>query len=253
MIEIPMDASMREVLRAGRIAAADDGPVLIVGELGTGRESLARFVHDCRPESGPMAVIRCDELGDLSISRTAPSGSVFLAEVGCLDGAGQAKLVGEIEAGIGARVIASATPDAAAPSAAGGLCRDLCRLFGGRILLVPALRDRPAAIPDFIRGFLSSKMRGERAPLKMSDAAMDYLVTYDWPGNIAELEQIADGLRQRVVGDVVTAADLPPQIRWFAGRLPYGVRAEGELGFDPHAEEFQFRLIADALRRTRQG
>jgi len=243
---------MREVLKAARGAASGRGPVLIVGEIGSGRESLARFVHDCTAAPGPMALIRCDQVGHLPSLRAIQSGSVFLAEAGCLGSASQMELVGEIEAGMGVRVIVGAVPDAVAAPEHGGLCRDLYRLFGPRVLVVPALRDRSAAIPDLIRGLLSSKKRGERAPLEVNDAAMDRLVTYDWPGNIAELEQIADRLRQRVVGDVVSAADLPPQIRWFPGRPPYGVRPEGELGFDPHAEEFQFRLIADALRRTQQ-
>jgi len=82
---------------------------------------------------------------------------------------------------------------------------------------------------------------------------MGYLIDYDWPGNIAELDRSVGRLCQRARRDFVSADDLPPQIRWSPDRC--GRRrpcSKGETGFNPLGEEFQLRLIADALRRTQR-
>lgn len=77
---------------------------------------------------------------------------------------------------------------------------------------------------------------------------MGYLVEYDWPGNIGELEQVVERMCERSDGGVASADDLPPQIRWFPGRFASTASAEQQL--HPLREEFQLRLIADALKRT---
>jgi DNA-binding NtrC family response regulator len=119
------------------------------------------------------------------------------------------------------------------------------------VLPVPPLRERPADIPGLVALFADDGREGDGAGVALTEATMGYLLNYDWPGNVRELEQLIRRTRQSKGGGLVSVEDLPPQIRWFPGnRCDRRARAKGESGFNPLSEEFQFQLIADALRRT---
>ncbi len=241
MTEFLVDPVLKEKLEAARRTIEAGGLLLLVGEPGSGREALARAVHRECSAAAPLAVLD----GDALETADAGGGTVLIAEIDRFDAAQHRCLDRFVDRTRGrVDVIMTAAPRAVAADFHARMAQ--CSVH------LPPLRQRPQAIPDLLHAILSSPQRGERGPLRVSQAAMDLLVAYDWPGNIAELESVAARLRSQVAGAIVSENDLPPQIRWFSLFRSGGAGAAGDVGFDPFAEEFQFRLIAEALRRTQQ-
>lgn len=149
------------------------------------------------------------------------------------------------------RVVASASPDLARQSEIGRFCPDLYEKLGGVGLHIPPLRSRPSDVPDLCLWFLERAGRDAGDAAQFLDACLAYLIRYDWPGNVTELRQVMERVARRSGRSLLSAEHLPPQIRWFPGctgpKVPDSAAAGG---FNPLAEDFQIRLIADALRRT---
>jgi two-component system nitrogen regulation response regulator NtrX len=114
-------------------------------------------------------------------------------------------------------VIATSSRDLAAETHDGRLRPDLYSALSKVIVYLPPLRQRRCDIPDLVRHFLEelSEATG-RPPLRMSEEAMVALWGYDWPGNVAELEQVVRNLTVRGRG-VIHASDLPPHISGHVG------------------------------------
>ena len=195
-------------------AAASAAPVLICGEPGSGRESLARRIHaGSRPE-GAFVEIPCDAIaastpegwaGRLSL---AAGGSLFLREVDRLPHELQSRLalaLAEAErGGLPARVLASAGAGAA------GLEASLEQRLDVLCLAVPALRERREDIEALAVRMLGDTAREYgRAPKRLSPACLHALKTHDWPGNLVELRNLIERLALLPSGDELQVADLP--------------------------------------------
>ncbi len=250
------DAEARLVFGAIQHLADPSIPVLILGEPGTGRGAIARALHrldsgsDTAGSDSPMLEVDCGDLEDLSCLRVAGRGTVYLREVEELRSDLQATLAELAGDSVATRLVVSGSPRLAAMTADGCFSGALLASLGRASLHLPPLRDRPLDVPDLV-GFTLDRYCLERgAPVRLAEAAMGYLIDYDWPGNVAELEQVVERLCESADGEFVSADQLPPQIRWFPGSPGRRARSKGEVGFNPLSEEFQFRLIADALRRT---
>jgi DNA-binding NtrC family response regulator len=250
------DAGVRAAFAGLADLAGLAAPALILGEQGSGRGAVARQIHRHWGDSAPSIVeVDCDELDSLELLETGDAGAVYLREIEGLDGRLQGDLAGLIRRGTARpRVLASGCDQLADMAARGRFDTALLAAFAPSWIRVPPLRARTIDIPDLVEFLLLRHGSGNGAtPLRLAEAAMGYLVDYDWPGNIAELEASARRLCERTRGDFVTADDLPPQIRWFPGaRGRRRACSKGEVGFNPLGEEFQLRLIADALRRTQR-
>ncbi len=254
-VTVSKDAEAALVFEALGAVAEQSGPVLVLGEPGTGRGAVARKIHRLSLLSdAPMIEFDCCDLDSLSCVRSSGRGLVFLREVDDLDRRMQAELADMLRSPLdGRRIVVSGSPGLAGMALQGAFSGVLLAAVSRTSLHVPPLRDRSIDVPDLVAFMLERYCAEHGAPVRLAEAAMGYLIDYDWPGNIAELNHVVGRLCEAARGDFVSADDLPPQIRWFPGnRGPQGACSKGEVGFSPLAEEFQFRLIADALRRTQR-
>ena len=200
-------------------AAAVDAPVLIQGETGTGKELVARALHDLGPRSaGPFVALNAATLapdgfeaevfgvegGAPGLVRGAAGGTLFLDELGACPEPAQAKLLRVIETGrvaplggaeraVDFRTVAAMGGDPDAAIAAGTLRRDLYYRIAAIALALPPLRARKADLPLLCRHFLDRLARlYEIAPPLLTDADLAALLAHDWPGNVRELRNVAE-------------------------------------------------------------
>lgn len=226
--------AMRALLdEAGRIARFDV-PVLIDGETGSGKELLARYVHDRSPRRGrPLVAVNCGALPDglleaeffghargaftgAEVARpglleAADGGTLFLDEVGELSPHGQSLLlralqerefrrVGEIRVRRSDfRLVAATHRPLAELAAAGTFRQDLFYRLRVVRLCLPPLRERRSEIPELATAVLTRLARRYGLPSpRLSEGAVAVLGRRDWPGNVRELESALAGalLRQ---------------------------------------------------------
>jgi DNA-binding NtrC family response regulator len=280
---------MQRIAGIVRKVARSDATVLILGESGTGKELVARAVHaqSERPD-GPFVPVNCGAIpGELlesemfghergaftgaaapraGLFQLAHRGTIFLDEVAEMSTALQVKLLrvlqdrevrpvgGDRVVTIDVRVIAASNKDLAAEVAAGRFREDLFYRLNVIPMTMPALRERRSDIPLLVRHFLAAHNgRRHGRPVSLSDEAMVHLREYDWPGNVRELENLVERLVILTEEPVIGLAQLPPAICTLSGPCTVGRVALDDGGLDLPAAvaEFEHRLIAEALRRTK--
>ena len=241
---------MLELFRQMDRAATSDITVLVLGESGSGKELVARALHEKGGRAaGPFVALNCaavpealqeseffgHERGAFTGAterrrgrfEQADGGTLFLDEVGELSPALQAKLLRVLQERtfqrLGSttdirsdfRLIAATHRDLSADVAAGRFREDLFFRIAVFELEVPSLRARPDDIPLLTSVFIKrfARMHNASAPVpEMAAPVLDVLMRYDWPGNVREL---SNAVQRAVVaaGDrPITVADLPPRI-----------------------------------------
>jgi DNA-binding NtrC family response regulator len=227
--------------RIERVAATDFA-ALIEGESGSGKELVARQIHDLSVRrNGPFVAVNCAAIVETLLEvelfgieeriatgvrgrrgkfEHAHDGTLFLDEVSDLSPAAQAKLLRAIQemsiervGGTGSRVVnvrvIAATNQRLADLVARGRFRlDLYYRLNGVEIAVPPLRDRPQDILELARYFLERHRLFRR--LTVSQAAADALVAYSWPGNVRELQRVIERAVALADSDQLRLADLPP-------------------------------------------
>lgn len=272
------------VLQLARKAAPADATVLIMGETGTGKKLLARYIHDQgRRAMRPFVSVNCGAMspellesdlfghaGDrLHQSRfqAADGGTVLLDRVDEMSPLSQARLqaflqdreiraVGSVEGTkVDIRVIAVASREVAQLVEEGRFRKDLYYQLKVLSLSISPLRERRDDIPLLARHFLDAhnRVRERQSPCRLSDAAMTQLWQYNWPGNVRELRS---AIEQCVVfggAELIDTRDLPPEIRAFhpAMNAPVPTIGADGIDFDRIVAEFEAKLINEALRRTK--
>jgi DNA-binding NtrC family response regulator len=221
---IAEDAASRRVLELARKVAETSTTLLITGESGSGKDLLARFIHESSPRrDAPFLKIDCAslppelveselfghergaftgaverKLGRLEMAR---GGTIVLDEVAALAPAIQAKLLRVLEERtverlggtetlrIDARLIALTNADLERAVEAGRFREDLFFRLNVVAIRVPPLRERPADVLP-IAQYLLERLRAVhgRGDLQISPAAERLLVTHAWPGNVRELK-----------------------------------------------------------------
>ena len=250
---------MQKVFRHIRQAAGVRSTALVAGETGTGKELVARALHDHGPRSsGPFVVVNCAALTEeLAAGRlfghakgaftgateeregyfeAADGGTIFLDEIGDVPLEVQVNLlrvleertvtrVGETEPrAVDVRVVAATRRDLAAEVEAGRFRRDLLhRLRVARVDL-PPLRARRTDLPLLVPALLEEARvaTGKDAPREVSRAAMRRILDYEWPGNVRELKNALEFAVIRTEGPILQPGDLPPEIREAAGENSSG-------------------------------
>jgi sigma-54 specific flagellar transcriptional regulator A len=235
---------MNEVMKSARRIAPSEATVLITGETGTGKEVMARFIHDHSSRAArpfvpmncgaiPEALLESELFGHVRGAFTgavsgrkgrlamADGGTLFLDEVGELPLSLQVKLlrvlqervfepVGSSESvACNFRLVAATNRNLEAEVEAGRFRRDLYYRLMVCPIELPALRERPDDIGVLFMHFW--RERGETRPVEQ--AALETLLRYPWPGNVRELENVVERLSVLAEGPVVRAADLPVQLR----------------------------------------
>ena len=172
--------------------------VLVRGEMGTGKELVARALHGCSMDrEGPFVVCHSAALDDADedrireLVRTARRGTLFFDGIEEMPLAAQSRLVRAIEPKLGTRMIASASQDLQALTASGRFRQDLYyRMAMVEIVLEP-LRERAEDIPELAMSLLKrfSRLYGKDVE-RISNGAMERLLAHGWPGNVREIENV---------------------------------------------------------------
>jgi len=229
--------AMRQVQKSIGMLADSDATVLITGETGTGKELVARAIHDHGHRSaGPFVAVNCAAIPSelleselfghlrgaftgaasdrIGAFRQADRGTLFLDEIGDMDLAMQAKIlralqervvtpVGGKPVGVDVRVIAATHQDLPQRVRHGTFREDLFYRLHVVPIHLPALRERIADIVPLAEHFLR---RGGGKQLSAGAAAR--LLRHSWPGNVRELQNAMERAAVLVRGAVINAADL---------------------------------------------
>jgi DNA-binding NtrC family response regulator len=237
------DERMIELIDVVRRLATSSITVLITGETGTGKELLARALHDAAPRKHrPFVPFNCSsiprDLADAQlfgyrrgaftgavdsspgIIRTAAGGTLFLDEIGDLALDVQPKLLRFLESGeihplgdgrpsrVDVRVVCATNANLEKLVAAGTFREDLFYRLNVVQLEVPPLRERRVEIPLLVQHYLERCSREARKTgLRFAEETMEYLILYKWPGNV---RQLANEVR-RLVALAETGAVIMPE------------------------------------------
>jgi transcriptional regulator with PAS, ATPase and Fis domain len=213
-------AAMADALAAARQVAATDATVLLLGESGTGKSHLARFIHfNSQRAQGPLVEVHCAALAEGLLEselfghergaftgaserthghlQASEGGSLFLDEVGEISLVNQVKLLRFLQGRelvpvgstqprkIDARVIAATNRDLGAAVRSGALREDFYYRVNVFSIYLPALRERREEIVPLAERFLS--LQGVPVE-KLSRRAREEMLRRPWPGNVRELE-----------------------------------------------------------------
>jgi transcriptional regulator with PAS, ATPase and Fis domain len=262
--------AMRRLAEQVRLASQVAAPVLLVGEAGTGKQTLARTIHYLSPRrDGACAVLDCQHLpppalvallfGERAASREGLA-AVYLRGPGHLPRDVQLRLAEWIarssgpgsEATTAPRVFAGCTSAPAHAVRAGLLLDELACALSTLVLEVPPLRERLADLPNLVEHLLERACAGREVRVtSLSADVWAVLRGYSWPGNLRELYDVLRTVCGRVSGDPIRAADLPAALRRAAEREQTPPRpAERLLPLEQLLEETERRLIQLALQRT---
>lgn len=221
---------MTELAAVARQISPTDISVLIRGESGTGRETLARAIHQLSPRRDlPFYHLDCGATQDgrlvEAVEREAAgqheslTGTLFLAEVDALGSSGQtqlAQLLGrarQSEASQDLRVIASAQRDLDVLVTEGVFRRDLRDQLRVVALGVPPLRKRREDIPVLAAHLLSDVRPEEGATVDFTAGAMERLSSAAWPGNVRELRSVIEHAAALAGNESLSTELLPDWIR----------------------------------------
>jgi transcriptional regulator with PAS, ATPase and Fis domain len=255
-----VDPSVRRLTEQVRLAASLKVPVLLTGEMGTGKATLARVIHyRGSGQERSFVAIDCVRLPAEAIAEflfgergTIPGrpGAIYLREPGKLPRDLQARLHAWIGNESAPRVLVGCRVAPAEEVRGGQLLGELFAAFP-LILEVPPLRERLADLPDLIqRGLERANEADGTRVTGLTPDAMEVLRGHPWPGNLRELQDVLASARRQATGPVLAITDLPAplRLRHAAGPAPL---AERPLPLDALLEQAERRLIELALRRAR--
>jgi DNA-binding NtrC family response regulator len=274
--------AMRRVHELISRVGASEASVLIQGETGTGKELVARAVHDASPRrDGPFVALNCaavpptlleSELfghsrGAFTDAKTArqglfveaSGGTLFLDEIGEMPLEMQAKLLRALqerkvrpvgantEVSFDARIVTATHRDLEADVQKERFRQDLYYRINVVRIDVPALRERSSDVLKLAAHFLKTACeRSAKGPLELSPQVADRLMAYDWPGNVRELENCIERAVALARFDHLTVEDLPEKIR--AYRADRFVMAANEVDEILTIDEIERRYIIRVIK-----
>jgi DNA-binding NtrC family response regulator len=271
--------------------ADSNSTVLIRGETGTGKEQVARAIHQAsaslRP--GPFIAVNCGALNENLLEselfghekgsytgadrkrigrfELAHQGTLFLDEIGDVPMSMQIKLLRVIQERrfervggtepieVDVRIIAATHQDMEKLVKDGKFREDLYYRLNVIPIYLPPLRDRPEDIPVLVGHFCQKFARAGQKPPTVSTEALQVLMKAPWPGNVRQLENAIERACVTARDGVIRIKDLPPDI----GRRPEGHKHPFQVDLTRKLPEqlaeltaaFEKRYITRALRKTR--
>ena len=227
------------------IAAPTDAWILIAGENGTGKELVARTIHQLSSRADyPLVTVHCaaipeelieselfgQEKGALTDATTkkigkfelANHGTIFLDEIGDMSLKTQSKILRVLQEKqfqrvggtrilrVNVRVIASSNKDLETEIEKGNFREDIYYRLNVIPIEVPCLRNRREDIPLLLETFFAECAKQDRSEKKqLTRKAVDILCNYSWPGNVRELKNLVERLAIMVEKDVIDEFDIP--------------------------------------------
>jgi two-component system response regulator AtoC len=278
-------AALQQAIGIARKVAKHPSTVLITGESGSGKELVARLIHDSGPRaSAPFVAVNCGAIPEhlleselfghargaftgavesrKGLFEEADDGTLFLDEIGELPVTLQVKLLRALQEGevrpvgdntaraVDVRVIAATSRDLESDVRASRFREDLFYRLNVVRLQLPPLRDRREDLPELLRHFVQLFNKRLGLAIKgVTPSAMRLLMDYSWPGNVRELENVVE--RAMVLADDahIDVAQLPPAVQTPGS----AVAASGDdidLSIKRRTESLERTLIARALQQT---
>jgi two-component system response regulator HydG len=262
---IGRSASMKRTFELiGRVAPSD-ASVLVHGETGTGKELVARAIHEASGRTGPFVAINCAAVPptlleselfghsrgaftDAKAQRTglfleAANGTLFLDEIAEMPLEVQPKLLRALqerkvrpvgsnaELPFNARLVCATNRDLETEAYEKRFREDLYYRINVVKIDLPALRDRGTDVLDLAQYFLDKfSARSQKGSLSLSTAAAEKLTSYNWPGNVRELENCIERAVALARFDHVTVQDLPEKVQAYrADRFVVAVDEAAEI------------------------
>jgi two-component system response regulator HydG len=274
---VTRSVAMRRLIELARRVAKVDSTVLITGESGSGKERIARLLHDASTRAtGPFIAVNCGAITETLLEselfghargaftgatqdrpglfEAANNGTLLLDEVGELSPAMQVKLlralqereirrVGENKSRhVDVRVVAATNRDLAHGVVGGGFRQDLYYRLKVVELHVPPLRDRRDDILPLARVLLAdAALRMKRKVTGLVPEAADQLLRYGWPGNVRELENAMERAVALACENRIGLEDLPEEIRH---TLPRGTTGGVVRPLDEVEKEYIVAVLA---------
>lgn len=276
---------VRDLLGLVARMAATAVPVLVRGESGSGKELIARALHESSPRADhPFVTVNCAAVPESLLEaeffgvepgaatgvaarpgkfELAGKGTIFLDEIGDMSPALQAKLLRAVEDKtvirvgstketlIEARVIAATNMDLDLRERQGLFRRDLLYRLNTVQLLLPPLRRRPEDLPVLTHYFITRSAHEYQRPVRGASAeVLDLFAGFTWPGNIRQLQHVVERAVILANGDTLQVADLPLELRQTrpASTLPAPAVTQAERR--KAADEAERATLIEALRRA---
>jgi len=285
---IVKNAAMKQVMATVKRLAQSTITVLINGETGTGKEVIARAIHDCGSRrKKPLRTINCGAIPSTLIEsvlfgheqgaftgadKAAPGifeqangGTVLLDEIGELSPSAQAALLrvletkrvtrvgGHQEIEVDVRVIAATHRDLEAMVGAGRFRQDLLFRLNTMTLTLPPLRERSDEIRPLAERFLKEAARQAGSNVRSIDApALAALEAYSWPGNVRELRNVIERAVVLAEGKSLLLEDLTERVRGGKRAIGPTLDPEGDAGpvdYRENVRKYEIELILQALRK----
>lgn len=261
------------------VLANSDLPLLLTGETGVGKDQMARYFHaQARPE-GPYIAVNCASVPATLLEselfghkkgaftgadqnrigrfEAANGGVLFLDEIGEMDVALQAKLLGVLErrkilplggtreVTLDIKLVAATNCNLEEMVESGQFRRDLYYRLSGITIVIPPLRDRKEDIPLLLNLFLERHglTAGQGQPAFLDPELVRQFVAYDWPGNIRELLNKVKRLEAMKL--MANQGDLSELVRMLFADSQ--TTASVASGLFERVEEFERKLITEAL------
>lgn len=279
---IGKSAKLFNVVKLASKIADTDASVLILGENGTGKEVLARAIHNnSSRKDKPFVALNCGAIpselleselfgyesgaftGAVKLKpgrlEMAEGGTIFLDEIGEMSVNLQAKLLRVIQTKeiqrlggtdskkINVRFISATNKDLAKMIADKNFREDLYYRLKVIELKLPPLRERKEDIEELVKYFVK-KYSPENKEILISDESLQILENYNWPGNIRELENVIQRAVILCSDNVILPSDLPQEIIEEIGDLDYSI---SEKSLSQAEDDFRRFYISKILRKVK--
>ncbi len=277
---IGQSKGIQEVFRIIEKVAPSKATALILGESGTGKELVAMAIHEASARKGqPFIKVNCAALPEnllesellghekgaftgamqVRIGRfeLADGGTLFLDEIGELALPLQAKLLRVIQEReferlggtrtlkVDVRIIAATNVSLEEAVAAGSFRNDLYYRLNVVPIVLPPVRERRDDVPLLLDHFLRSSNKRNDKQVRMTRELLDFLVTFDWPGNVRQIQNVVERLVILADDGMMKIEDLPEELIRSKG-LTQPVSVAGAT--DPVARQGAGRVLEDLER-----
>jgi transcriptional regulator with GAF, ATPase, and Fis domain len=277
---------MRRVMAQVERVAASESRVCILGETGTGKELVARTIHERSARAaGPFVTLNCaavpaelieselfgHEKGSFTGAsgrhigkfEQADQGTIFLDEIGDMPVAMQAKLLRVLEEGeveriggdkpisISVRVVVATHRDLEARVREEKFRQDLFHRIYVFPLILPPLRERREDIPSLVSHFAEQVCaQNGWKPVPFSSDAMEALQSYSWPGNVRELRNMVERLMLLATAGQVDLTTVQMALPKASANGPTGSNVTGSGPLADRVQSFERDVILGELKRS---
>ncbi|MBD3382110.1 MAG: response regulator [candidate division Zixibacteria bacterium] len=279
--------AMQKIYTLIRKTALSDTKAMVLGETGTGKELVARAIHNhsCRSDNHlvifncnhrPPDLVESELFGHgrgaftgavsdkIGLFEYGDGGTVFLDEIGDLDITTQAKILRVIESGefqtVGktpclkktdVRIICATNHDLEQLVAENKFREDLYYRLKGVVIHLPPLRERKEDIPLLVTKFCDQiTVEQDRMPVYFDQSALNVLLDYNWPGNVRQLKDTIETLITLADSDIIFGSDVE---EYLGHELIENESSQKGTGLAARTREFRRNCIIEAMHEARNN